>query len=156
MGRPSDFTPETASVICERLASGESLRAICADSAMPGKTTVFRWLSVNEPFRDQYARARVLQLEHMAEEILEISDDGSRDTYEDENGNIRTDHDVVARSRLRVDTRKWLMSKLAPKKYGDKLEVSGETVTRFVAEIPAQSATTDKWQQQHVPPQLIQ
>jgi hypothetical protein len=61
--------------------------------------------------------------EAMAHEIEQIADDGSRDTYEDAEGNVKVDHDVIARSRLRVDTRKWLMSKLQPKKYGDKLDV---------------------------------
>lgn len=60
----------------------------------------------------------------MAEEILEIADNGENDTYIDEHGNKRTDHDVVARSRLRVDARKWLASKMAPKRYGDKVETT--------------------------------
>jgi hypothetical protein len=120
-GRPSDYTPQLASRICERLSGGESLRAICGEEAMPDKATVLRWLPKHEEFRDQYARARELQAEHWAEEILEIADDGAKDSYQDSDGNERVDHEVVARSRLRVDSRKWLMSKLAPKKYGDKV-----------------------------------
>ncbi len=61
-------------------------------------------------------------MEALAEEILEIADDGSNDTYETEDGHEKVNTDVINRSRLRVDTRKWLMSKLAPKKYGDKVE----------------------------------
>jgi len=56
--------------------------------------------------------------------LLEVADDGRNDTYTDEDGNIRTDHDVIARSRLRVDTRKWLLSKALPKIYGDKIEAT--------------------------------
>jgi hypothetical protein len=94
---------------------------------MPDKSTVMRWLAQNEAFRDQYARARESQADHLAEEILQIADDGSNDTYQTENGEA-VNHDVIARSRLRVDTRKWLASKLAPKKYGDKVtqEHTGE------------------------------
>jgi hypothetical protein len=127
-GRPSDYTPQLASRICERLSGGESLRAICGEEAMPDKATVLRWLPKHEEFRDQYARARELQAEHWAEEILEIADDGAKDSYQDSDGNERVDHEVVARSRLRVDSRKWLMSKLAPKKYGDRqgVELTGK------------------------------
>lgn len=94
---------------------------------MPGKSTVMRWLDAHAEFRDQYARAREAQADYWAEEIIEISDDGSNDTYKDEDGHERTNQDVIARSRLRVDTRKWLMARMAPKKYGDKItqEVTG-------------------------------
>jgi len=91
---------------------------------MPDAATVFRWLAVNESFREQYTRAREAQADAMLEEILQIADDGANDTYEDEEGNRRTDQDVIARSRLRVDTRKWAMSKMAPKKYGEKLDLN--------------------------------
>ena len=127
MGRHSEFTQEIADVICERIADGESLRSICKDEDMPNKATVFKWLAAQKEFSDQYARARESQAETMADEILAIADDGVNDTYLDDDGNERTNHDVIARSRLRVDARKWLASKLAPKKYGEKVqtELSG-------------------------------
>lgn len=126
MGRPSEFTQEIADTICERLAEGESLRAICAGDEMPNKATVFKWLVKFPTFGDQYARARESQADALFDEILTISDDGSNDTYTDEDGNVRTNQDVIARSRLRVDARKWMAGKLRPKKYGDKLELSGD------------------------------
>lgn len=118
------YNTEMATRICEGIASGRSLRTICEDEAMPDKATVFRWLAAHEDFRDQYARAREAQADAMLEEILDIADDGKNDSYTDEEGNVRTNQDVIARSRLRVDTRKWAMSKMAPKKYGDKLDLS--------------------------------
>ncbi len=124
LGRPSDFTQELADLICERLSDGESLRSICQGEEMPNKATVFRWLAARPDFSDQYARAREVQAETMADDILQIADDGANDTYVDENGNKRTDHDVIARSKLRVDARKWLASKMAPKRYGDKVDVN--------------------------------
>ena len=128
MGRPSNYTDEIAASICERIADGESLRKICRDDAMPDKATVFRWLADDSrtDFRDQYARAREAQADAMADEILEIADDGRNDKYTDEDGRERTDQDVIARSRLRVDARKWLASKMAPKKYGEKLAIGGD------------------------------
>lgn len=133
MSRPSLFTEELAIEICSRLASGESLRSICRDETMPGLTTTYRWLSERESFRNQYARAREDQADTLADEILEISDDGRNDwmiRVRDEDGKesgavLNAEH--IQRSRLRVDARKWIAAKLKPKKYGDKViqEVSG-------------------------------
>jgi hypothetical protein len=132
-GRPSDFTQKTADAICTRLAAGESLRAICLSDGMPDKSTVFRWLAINEPFRDQYARAREAQADFYAEEIIEISDDGTNDWMErrseaEKGAGIESgwvlNGEHVQRSRLRVDARKWFASKVAPKKYGDKIEAT--------------------------------
>ena len=121
-----EFTQDMADLICERLAEGESLRSICATEGMPSKAMVFRWLGARKEFADQYARAREAQADALADEILNISDDGRNDTYQDEDGNVRTDQDVIARSRLRVDARKWIASKLKPKVYGDKIEPEDE------------------------------
>jgi transposase-like protein len=112
MGRPSEFTQEVASAICEKIAGGESLRAICAAHDMPDRTTVRRWLSQNEDFRLQYAHAREEQADFYADEIVDIAD-------------AATDAQLA---RLQVDARKWKASKLAPKKYGDKVshEHTGE------------------------------
>jgi len=113
-----------AMAICVEISSGRSLRSICLDEGMPDKATVFRWLAKYEAFRDQYAHAREAQADAMLEDILEIADDGTNDSYTDEEGNVRTNQDVIARSRLRVDARKWAMSKMAPKKYGEKLDLN--------------------------------
>jgi hypothetical protein len=137
------YDPDMASCICVEIASGRSLRDICSKEGMPDKATVFRWLAAHEDFRDQYARAREAQADAMLEDILEIADDGMNDSYTDEEGNVRTNQDVIARSRLRVDARKWAMSKMAPKKYGDKLDLhheGGVTVqlVRFGDDTPAE------------------
>lgn len=126
MGRPSDYSLELVAVICGKLAGGESLRAICAAEEMPDKSTVFRWLAEHQEFRDQYARAREAQADALADEVLEISDDGSNDWMERKNSDDQSlgwvlNGEHVQRSRLRVDSRKWFAGKVAPKKYGDKL-----------------------------------
>jgi hypothetical protein len=117
----------TVARICEELASGRSLRSICDDEGMPCQTTVFKWLAADKDFAQQYARAREAQADAMLEEILAIADEGKNDTWTDDDGVVHTDHDVIARSRLRVDARKWAMSKMAPKRYGEKVtqELSG-------------------------------
>jgi len=76
----------------------------------------------HEGFAAHYARARDIGLEVMAEETIEIADDSGLDVVMTENG-PRPDGEVINRAKLRVDTRKWLLSKLAPKRYGDRLQV---------------------------------
>lgn len=132
LGRPTIFTQELADTICERISDGESLITICKDDGMPKSSTVYNWLldETKKDFLEQYARARNKQAEHLFEEILKISDDGSNDYVEteDDEGNARTvfNHEHVQRSRLRVDTRKWYLSKVLPKKYGEKLDVTSD------------------------------
>ena len=145
-GRPSDYSRKTALEICRRLADGQSLRQICASPEMPGKSSIMRWLEAHLEFRDQYARARELQAEHWAEEIIEIADDGRNDFIEKE-GRAALNAENINRSRLRVDTRKWLMARLAPKKYGDRVtnELIGDKDnplnTHHVVEVQFVSAT---------------
>lgn len=131
MARPESFTQELADAICARIADGGSLRAICESEGMPSRRTVFRWLADTgmEQFRRQYAYAREVQAEGVFEEILEIADDGSNDymtiTKGDETYNVE-DREVTGRSKLRVDTRRWALSKMLPKKYGEKLDVTSD------------------------------
>lgn len=111
IGRPSKFSQDLAEKICEQIAHGKSLRAICAEDDMPTSSTVFKWLSEKEGFSEQYARARTRQADYFFEEIVEIAD------------NVEADSAAVAKARLQVDARKWAASKIAPKKYGDKTEL---------------------------------
>jgi hypothetical protein len=116
-----------ADIICERIAKGESLRKICLDDNMPAHSTILKWLRDIDGFSSQYARAREDQAEFYLDEIIAISDESSQDKIANEDGTERTDSEAIQRSKLRVDTRKWAMAKLAPKKYGDKItqEVTG-------------------------------
>lgn len=120
-GQLSEYTPERARRICDEIASGISLRTICAQEGMPACSTVFLWLTKHPEFSEQYARAREAQADTMAEDILEIADDGRNDWVKTQEGGDAYNGDHVQRSKLRVDARKWLMSKMAPKKYGDKV-----------------------------------
>lgn len=123
-GRASEFSQDTADAICERLALGQSLRAICADEAMPAMSTVFKWLGDFPAFSEQYARAREEQAETLADEIVAIADETEVSTKQDgESVTLALDATAIARNRLRVDARKWVASKLKPKKYGDKQAV---------------------------------
>lgn len=108
-GRPSDYLPEVAADICALLANGESLRKVCERPGMPNKATVFRWLAVHEEFRDQYAKAAETRADAIFEEMFDIADD------------VKEEAAAVAKARLRIDTRKWSLARMNPKKYGDKV-----------------------------------
>jgi hypothetical protein len=128
-GRPSTYSQEIADEVCRRLAGGESLRAICRDEGIPDESTVRLWaLDDREGFAAQYARAREVQFLAIADELLEIADDGRNDWMQrrgnDERGGWELNGEHIQRSRVRIDTRKWMLSKMLPKVYGDKTEVA--------------------------------
>ena len=122
-GRPSDYSAEIAETICERLVNGESLRAICADPAMPARATVFRWLARNQEFRRSYAFARQCHAEDFAfESLAMIADDSSRDYVKTTGADGKVtrvfDKENFARQRLRIKARKMILARMAPRNYG--------------------------------------
>jgi hypothetical protein len=121
-----EYDPVLAEEILERLADGDSLASICCDEGMPDERSVRRWARNHDEFGDQYAIARRLGYEKRADELLEIADDASADWIETENGHRVLDNVHVNRARLMIDTRKWLLSKMLPKVYGDHLTVAGD------------------------------
>jgi len=145
-GRPSTYTHAAADEICERLAGGEGLIGICRDEHLPAESTVRSWVVTDiHGFSARYARAREIQAERFVDEIIEISDDKTGDTITTEDGREIHNREWTKRSRLRVDTRKWVMSKILPKKYGDitNLNLSG-TVTSGIMEAP-QPISEEDW-----------
>ena len=124
-GRPSKYTNKLADKICKMIAQGQSVRSICAKKDMISMQTFFRWLRENDKFREQYARACEERSYMHAEDIIEIADNATNDYMEKlESDGYIFNSENVQRSRLRIDTRKWLMSKLNPKVYGDKLDMT--------------------------------
>jgi len=126
-GRPSEYTQELADEICEELALGKSLRTVCLSEKMPSMKTIFNWMRTYPEFLQQYARAKEESADAMAEETLYIADtkelgqilttksDGSVETKEE---------DMLGHRKLQIETRKWLMAKMKPKKYGDKVDLT--------------------------------
>lgn len=106
-GQGCKYTRKAADAICKRLGEGESLASIARTKGMPARTTILNWVSNDvDGFADKYARARDAGLDVVADDVLRIADDVSGDSQRD---------------RLRVDARKWYLSKIAPKRYGDKV-----------------------------------
>lgn len=115
--------------VCERIMEGEAIREIMKDKSLPNFNTLLIWISNDEKKSNQYAKAMEIRSELLFEEMLEIADDGSNDHMTITRGNEQynvENKEFTSRSRLRVDTRKWYLSKLNPKKFGDKVEHSGD------------------------------
>lgn len=117
-GRPTTYTEEMGNRICDKLTEGVSLRRLCMQEDFPAASTVYVWLDRFPEFAEKYTRAREAATEDMLEEIFEIADNPEIDVQD---------------KRVRIDTRKWAMGKLKPKKYGDKQTVEvgnkdGETL----------------------------
>lgn len=125
LGRPSSYTKEKAAEICARLVNGESLRAICRDDNMPDVKTVYLWMAQNETFLQQYTKAKEDQADTLQEDILDIADTEPMQVVDDK-GVARIDSAHVNWMRLRIDSRKWIASKLKPKKYGERQILAGD------------------------------
>lgn len=131
-GRPSIRTDEVVQEILARMAGGDSLRRACFEERMPAPSTFLLWVSQDKALSEQYDRVREVRADGMFEEMLDIADDGTNDWMlrgrgENDPGWVANGENIQ-RSRLRVDTRKWALARMNPKKYGEKItnEVVGK------------------------------
>ena len=97
---------EVVTTLCSRIASGESILAICKAKDMPAARTVYARMAENDEFRASIARAREAQQEYEADRCVEMADEATLEDWQ-----------LV---KLRIWARQWRASKLAPRKYGDK------------------------------------
>ena len=109
-------------LILDSIEEGNSLRKTLLSEGMPDSRTFYKWIDKDEEKLLQYARATELRADNIFEEILNISDATENDVILDGEGNPITNHNVIQRDRLRVDSRKWMAGKMNPKKYGDKMQ----------------------------------
>jgi hypothetical protein len=109
------FDQEIANKICAQMTTGMSLTQICQQEDVPNKPEILEWLRDNETFRTHYARAREMMLDlHGVDNIIDLAD------------NVGLTAEQINKARLQIDSRKWVMSKLLPKKYGERLEHAGK------------------------------
>ena len=122
-GRPTDYSEELGARICERLANGDALAAMCREDEMPSAASVYLWLIRHPAFSEMYARAREDQADTLADQIIDIADTpvtGVK-TKTNEKGEVETtEGDMIEHRRLQVDARKWVAAKLKPRKYSEK------------------------------------
>src|SRR5579871_3891881 len=130
MARPSSYTEQIGEEICLEIATTDKgLEEICSVDEFPEARTVYRWIIKHEEFCQKYARAKELQTQILADQIIPIADTpkvGVK-TVDKPTGVETTTGDMIEHRRLQIEARKWLLGKLMPKKYGDKVqaEVSG-------------------------------
>jgi hypothetical protein len=137
IGRPTKYTDNLADEICDAIAtSSDGLRKLCANNKhWPDRDTIFRWLFNNDSFYDRYHKAKQMQITALVDDVIDISDDTSRDTKVNEEGKEVANSEYVNRSRLRVETRKWLAAKLVPRLYGERKEIGDDTQSLLKAVI---------------------
>lgn len=128
-GRRTTYTIDIGLEICLRLSEGQTLLRICKDPEMPPYRTVMDWLHYAKrvtpqiaEFRKMHARARIAQMHAWSDEIIDIADDGTNDWYRDDDGRMLLNHEHVARSKIRIDTRLRLMGTVARHHYGTSKE----------------------------------
>lgn len=122
------YTPEeietTFNDILQDIEAGYSLRTVLKNGDNPSSRTFYKWLDEDENKVKQYVRACEDRADEIFEDILDIADNQEKDVYKDSDGNEHTNHNVINRSRLRIDSRKWMLGKMNPKKYSDKINLS--------------------------------
>ena len=112
--------------MCERMAGGASLVSLLKEPGSIDSHTFYSWMDASEEKLQKYTRATAARAERVFEEIMTIADDSSSDKYINEQGKEAVNHETIQRDRLRVDSRKWMLSKMMPKKYGDKLDLTSD------------------------------
>jgi hypothetical protein len=130
MGRPSGYSVNLAAEICLRLSNGEPLRQICMEEKMPAQATVYVWLLRHPEFVEMYARAREDQADTMADEIVAIADEQPEviPVFDKRTGELiehKLDGAFIQWQKNRIDARKWTAMKLKPRKYGDRVALTG-------------------------------
>lgn len=140
MARPSEYTQEKADKICEQLAQGISLRTVCASKDMPSAVTVFAWMRENDEFLKQYERAKAESSDALNEVILDLGDEAITKSQQVD---FKASNAVVSAYKLKADNLKWYMSKMKPKKYGDKLDLTTngkDLPTPILANVPSNNS----------------
>lgn len=149
-GRPTKYSPEMAEKICRAVATTtDGLKTMCNKRPdLPNADTVREWRYLYPEFSGKYAQAKMIQADLLAEDCIDIADDSSNDIKINDEGYETFNGEFAARSRIRIDTRKWMASKLLPKQYGgdkelqdekDKNEKLKEEIRQLRSELDAQN-----------------
>ena len=117
-GRPSVYRDELFQEITTRLSEGESLKQICKDAHMPSRASVMKWLAENTQLSDKYARARELCADRWFDELREYSEKAIEEPRK------------TQAYKLKIETDKWILARMSPKKYGDLGEIAERKQSR--------------------------
>lgn len=136
----AEYIPAAQAEILQRIANTSTnvWRMLEEDPVMPSPDTVRGWLRANPDFKRAYDEALRARGDLLFEEALEIADDARNDWMarnDPNNPGWIANGEHIQRSKLRVETRKWMASKLRPERYGDKMLVEGNPDKPVVARI---------------------
>src|ERR1035437_8338550 len=144
----SEYTQEVATSFCELISNGMSMRSACQEPGIPAPKTIFQWLRDHPEFNKQYELAAQERAESMREDIIDIADDGRNDYMERRlrNGTLKDvlNGEAIQRSKLRGETRQWMMARMKPRKYGDRLDVTSDGKPLPTPIYGGKSTTPDK------------
>jgi hypothetical protein len=127
--RPVRYTEEIGDAICEALARGERLKAICSNTAMPAASTVRKWvLDPEHPLTARYDQARKIGIFEIVDQCLELADNTKDDFLPGRTADGRkvADEKAISRVKLQIETRRWYASKALPGIFGDRVEMTGK------------------------------
>lgn len=124
-GRPTKFNPTIAKKVCELIAKGNSLLTIEKKAGMPTRGTIMNWYySLKYPnFNKLYDEARERRAEYIFEEAINIADDAPDEIV----GDDKSDGARIQAQKLRIDTRRWFVGILAPRKFAESSKVDVTT-----------------------------
>lgn len=117
-GRPTDYSLEIAIEICKKIAEGKSIATITKDEEMPRIATIYLWLAAHKEFMELYATAKADKADTLFEQMLDITDD----VPDGDNA------DIINKAKLQLETRKYVISKLKPNKYGESNIINNNTL----------------------------
>lgn len=135
-GRPIKWTQErketAMTFVLQQIADGKSVKSIFdkREIELPTRSMFHTWLIENSGFLDKYEKSMIMRSDIIFDEILEIADETANDEIDLGDGIKAVNHEAIQRARLKIDARKWILAKMVPKKYGDKVDVTsgGEKV----------------------------
>lgn len=138
-GRPTLYSKKLADEICTKLAEGKSMRSVCREEKMPEMETVWRWLREKQDFNEQYVRATQERTEAQNELLLELGDQAIALS---QSVDFKASNAVVSAVKLKADNLRWSMSKMKPKKYGDKVDLTsgGEKLPTPILYVPGDNS----------------
>ena len=110
--------------IIEQIEGGKSVKSILDQDGYPSRSSFYNWLNENPERIELYKAATEIRADGVFDDMLEIADDRSKDTFLDAQGNRQQNMTAVNRSRLQLDTRKWVLGRMNPKKYSEKLDIT--------------------------------
>lgn len=114
-----DMDYEVIDQICEKVAGGALMKVAC-EEAFITTYQFYRWILKDPVVKEMYDEARTIQAEAMMDDMMEVADDDTNDTFEDDDGVMRPNNAAVTRARIRLEQRRWQVAKMVPRRFSEK------------------------------------